>query len=592
MKRIVIQIILFCSVLFALSAETEKNCYELFQISTPSIHKMIETSESFDDALLCYQMYHSTAEIKGDKHLQVECLFQIARIYYWQTDYTRSFTATKKGLEIAKHLNDSNMLVVGYDLLAHLHDLFSPEQAEFYYQKCKQYSNPADSVDLAVSSINSYSLIDLIREIPLNVFLSLDLNSLKPLTRACLGISISKAMIASGNIDAAFLYLDDTRQYLQQHSKSTPLNAIYEYRMAQLEMYRGNTKQAWIHMEKSTAIVRKNRIMFGFVQNYILSSKIAQAEDQEVLALEYYKMSFALRDSIINSISNQNFPDELINTMKDLMSTDTVKNNRLLIALWAGLTLIAGISLLYYFKSKKYRKKSNNALASIRDHATYDLHSRMKNHLMKILYRYKDGVSYCLKQIFEAENMESAADLTVFEKDMKKVDAMVDKLLEWVEANPEMKPNISDFDVKETVQQLVIFYKIGFAPKTISYQLREDEPLMVRGDKNMLIIALEHLFHRLTNDSAKNTVFTVSVSKVNNKYVEISITDPEYKEPTLEKELFAQRVTEFETNGKAMKTADWDFNIFAEFTVRNRAKTHIEFVPEKGTLYKYLLPLG
>lgn len=591
MKRIVIQTILLCSVLFAFSAETQKKCHELSQISAPPIYKMIETGESLDDALLCYQMRIRTSEIKGDKRLQADCLFQIARIYYWQTDYTKSLATTKKALEIANHLDDRNMLVIGYDLLAHLHDLFSPEQAEFYYQKCRQYCDPADVVDLTVSSLISYSLINLTREISLNVFLSLDLNSLNPLTRACLGVSISKALSANGDIEEAARYLDYSRQYLQQHSETTPLNAMYEYRMAQLELYRGDINQAWTHLEKSTAIVKKNRFLFGSAHNYDLSSKIAQAENQEVLALEYYKRSVALRDSIINSISSQNFPDELISTMKELMSADKGKNNRLLIGLWAGLTLIAGISLLYYFKSKKYRKKNNKALASIRDHATYDLHSRMKNHLMKILYRYKDGVNYCLKQIFEAENYKSADDLMLFEEDMKKANALVDTLLEWVETNPDMKPEISDFDVNETVQQLVIFYNIGFAPKTISYQLRIDEPLMVHGDKNMLIIALEHLFHRLTNNSTKNNVINVSVSKVDDKYVEISIADPENKKPALEKEIFAQRVAEFETNGKEMKTADWDFNIFAEFSSRNRAKTQIEYTSEKGTLYKYAIPL-
>ena len=293
--------------------------------------------------------------------------------------------------------------------------------------------------------------------------------------------------------------------------------------------------------------------------------------------------------SVLSVLSAEINNDELINTMKDLMTADKAKYNRLLIGLWSGLALIAGIILLYYFKSKRYWKKSNNALASIRDHAAYDLQSRMKNHLMKILYRYKDGVSFCLKQIFEAESPKSAADLTLFEEDMKKADALVDTLLDWVETNPDMKLETSEFDVNEIVRQLVVFYKIGFAPKNISYQLQVDKPLMARGDKNMLIIALEHLFHRLTNDAAKNTMIFVSVSKTDGKYATVSISDPENQKPALEKEIFAQRVAELETTGKATQTADWDFNIFAEFTFGNRAKTHIECTPEKGTVYKYEL---
>jgi len=150
----------------------------------------------------------------------------------------------------------------------------------------------------------------------------------------------------------------------------------------------------------------------------------------------------------------------------------------------------------------------------------------------------------------------------------------------------------TEFDVNETVRQLVVFYKVGFASKTISYQLWVEEPLMVRGDKNMLIIALEHLFYKLTSDAAKNTVINVSVSKIDGKYAAISIADPQNIKPALEKEIFAQRAVELETTGKATQTADWDFNIFAEFTSRTRAKTHIECTPEKGTVYKYIIPLG
>ena len=303
-------------------------------------------------------------------------------------------------------------------------------------------------------------------------------------------------------------------------------------------------------------------------------------------------MSITLRDSIFNSISNQHFSDELINAMKDLITADRTKNHHLLIGLWTGLTLIACVSLFYFFISKRYLKKSDNVLANIRDHAAYDLHSRMKNHLMKILYNYKDSVIYYLKQIFEEENRKSDVDLTLFEKDMKKADALVDTLLGWVEKNPDMTTEKTEFDVNETVRQLVVFYKVGFASKTISYQLWVEEPLMVRGDKNMLIIALEHLFYKLTSDAAKNTVINVSVSKIDGKYAAISIADPQNIKPALEKEIFAQRAVELETTGKATQTADWDFNIFAEFTSRTRAKTHIECTPEKGTVYKYIIPLG
>jgi tetratricopeptide (TPR) repeat protein len=593
MRRYTILIILLYPFLSVHPGEPVRDLHDHSRIRSQSIRKLIETEESFDVVSLHYRTLIRLAEDKGDERMQAECLFQAARVLYWQAQYSMSLVETKRALAIAKRLNDKEMLAVGYDLLARLHYLFSPEQAQYYFRKCWQYCEQSDSVELAVSNLNSFNMIRNDREVDLNELLPIDTQPLSPLARAWLGYNIARGMLALGRTAGAAAYLEDTRRYLQQHSGACPLNAMYEFRMGQLKLREGDTEQAWGHVEKSLAIVRKNKILMGIAHNYELSSQIAQAENKESLALDFLKKNVALRDSIFKCSSNLYFPDDLIYTMMDSIAEDrarVLKKNFLVAGILSGVVL-AGASLLYYFKSARYQRKNSDALTDMKNHRTNGLHSRMKNHLMKIMYQYKTGVHYCLKQVFEAEDPVLTHYLTEFEENIQKVDRLIDDLLDWVETNPEMTPGKTDFDISGIVRQLVAFYRIGFASEFIAYRLSAHSPVMVRGDRYMLIIALERLFFSLVRNAAKNAVVQISVSGGDGRYAAIRIADPENKDQTLEKDIFAQRIAELETTGKATYTADPDFNIFAECTLRNGAKASVEHTPAKGTVYMYHMPV-
>jgi len=588
--RIIITVILTGSFLSVPAAGAARKGNDHSQ----TIRRLAETEESFDVVSIHYQTLMRTAEDKGDERIQAECLFQLARINYWQGQFSLSLAQTKQGLSISHRLNDKILLAMGYDLLARLHYMFSPEQAQYYYRKCWQYSEQTDSAELSISILNNFNMVRKDKDVALDELFAYDKPLLSPLTRTWLYYHIARALLANGRTGEATVYLGYMRQYLQHFSEASALSAMYEYLLGQLKLIEGDTKQAWEHAGKSMAIVRKNRLMQGMILNYNLASQIAQAEKNESLALNLYKKSIALQDSIFNSSSNLHFPDELINTMMDYITGDRAqapKNKYLLTGIWFGLILLAGACLLYYFKSAGYYKKSATAIANIREHKTNTLHSGMKNHLMKIMFAYKAGVSFCLKQKFNAENPDTADDIKLFEKNIHTVDRLMDSLIVWVESNPDMTTEKVEFDVTETVKQMVAFYEIGFAFKSVSCRLSADRPVMVRGDKYMFAIALEHLFFSLFKVAAENTVIHISVSEVDDCYAAIGIADPENKEKTLEKKIFSQRIAELETNGITTYTADRDFNIFAECTIRNRSKARIECTPEKGTVYHYMIPL-
>lgn len=586
-------VIMFCFCLSKQIVWAKKNRYEHKQIFSQTIQKLVETEESFEQAEKYYLTLNRTADVKGDERMQAECLLQLARIHYWQAQYSLSLEKTKRALAIAHRLDDKIILTSGYELLGRLHYMLSPEQAQYYYRKCWQYCEQSDSTELAVLILNNFNLSRKDREIVLNELLTVDMNSLSSLNQARLSYNIVRSLIANGRADEAIFYLDNVHQYLQQNSEKSPINAMYEHRMGEYHLLKGNTKQAWEHVHKSMTISRKNKIMIGMIHNYNLASQIAQSENKDHQALVLYKKSVMLRDSMLNCPANMFFLDELIYTMMDYIADDRAKaanKNYKLIVLWTGLILIAGAGLLYYFKSTGRRKKSNTALENIRDHTTNRLHSRMKNHLMKITYGYKLSVNDNMKKCYDSKKPELADIFTDFENHKKKFFYLMDSLFSWMESNPEMTPEKVEFNVTETIKQVVAFFKIAFAHKSITCQLFAEQTIMIRGDRHMLIIAMEHLFSNLFKAAAENAVVNVSVSEIDRWYVAIKIADSGNKEKTIEKEIFAQRITELETTGILTHTADRDFNIFAECTLRNHSKTRMECTPEKGTVYYYVIP--
>ncbi len=598
MKRFAIIFFLLCVFLPEYSTGTTKAWYDRDQIRTQSIQRIIDTNTSFDSARIHYQELIQAAGTEGDESLQAECLFQVALIYYWQSQYSMSLAEAKKGLAIAYRLNDKELLAVGYDLLGRLHYLFSPEQSQYYYRKCWQYSEELDSLDIIVGNLNCYNIIRNEREVLLDDMLSIDFRRLNSLSQARLGYLIARSLLADHHVDEALKYLKYTQEYLQEHKGINLLNAMYEQLLAQVALIRGDMQQARIYLEKSMRFARENNILMGVVDNYRLASEIAQAQGLEVEALDYYKKSVMLRDSIFNSASNQSFPDDLIYTMMEQVADNETlaeTKKQLLIGILLVLIVVAG-GMFYYFKSSLYQKRTANSITHIKTHSSNGFHSKMKSHLMKIMYAYKAGVSYGLKHIFETQwqpGRPEPVDLfAVFEKNMQKADNLMDALIERVEAESEMILQKEKFDVKEVIDQLVALYKIGFASKSITYHVPDDQLLVVCGDRFLLAIAMEHLFFRTVNIAAKDASIRISVATDAGDAVVFSIVDPGNREQTLEKEIFAQRIAQLEATKNVTWTADWDFNIFAECTVRNHAGSRIEYTLEKGTTYYYRFPVS
>ncbi len=578
-------------------SEPVKRGYDRDQVRTQSIQKLIETEESFDAASTYYRELIQIAESSGDERLHAECLFQVARIYYWQTKFSLSLAETKKGLNIARRLNDYELLAVGYDLLGRLHYLFSPEQAQYYYRKCWQYCEQSDSIGLSVSNFNSYNLIRPDHELSLKDLLSIDIRSLRPVSRAWLGYNIARAMLVAGRIDEALGYLDHARDFLQHHSGASPLNAMYENMLAHILLHKNEIGQAWEHWRKSFDIVRKNKMMLGFMVNYKLASEIAQAEKNDDAALDFYKKSVAVHDSIFNNVPNKYFPDDLVYTMMEYLAEEEMQakeKRHLLICVCTALCAIAGISLLYYFKSASYRKKTNIALKDMKSRTTNELHSKLKNHVMKIMYGYRAGVNFCLKHTLEiseqSDKSESTGYFGILENYMRKADAFMDNLIDRVEAQPDMKPEPVCFDAKKIIDQIIALDKISFVSKHIIFRSTIDEPVQVFGDKILFSLAMEHLFFKIVKAASKNAVISVSAENEREGYTGFCISDPENKENTVEKEIFAQRIKNIGKEADAARTADWDFNIFAECMIGNRAKIHVEFDSGKGTTYCFGMP--
>ncbi len=597
MKRFAILVILLCAFLFIDILGQDIELYDREQLRIHSIQKLIEAEKSFDATRAYYEELIRIAATTGDERMQSGCLFQLARIYYWQAQFSLSLTETKKGLEIARRLEDNELMIVGYDLLGRLHYLFSPEQAQYYYRKCWQYCEESDSVELAISNLNSYNLIRTDNEVPLNDLLSIDIQSLSPISQAWLGYNIARTMIVAGQLDEALQYLEYPRIFLEKHTVASPMDALYEHRLSQIYLLRGDTKMAWEHRNKSLQILKKNKILLGIVSNYKIASEIAQAEKHSELALIYYRKSTALRDSIFNSVPNKYFPDDLVYTMMEYLTVDEAQirqRGNMVVYILFVLCFIFGISLLYFFRSTKYRKKTDIVISDIKDDTLKGSTARLKNHLMKMMYTYKAGIYDCFQHMPEVpvknDNLHTINYFEILEKNMHKADEFMDMLFEWVKSGSGMQPRNVDFDAKEVMEQIVALYEIAFVSKHINYQMLIDDSLIVHGDKIMFAISIEYLFSKTVKASAQNVCITVSGRSENGGDAIFCVADLENKENTLEKTIFAQRIGRLETEENAMRTADWDFNIFAECAVRNHASVQVKISPEIGTAYCFSMP--
>ncbi len=563
-----------------------------------TISRLFETDVPYDTIKVNYEKLLWYAESAGDEMLQTECLFQLAHIQYMQSYYSKSLAGTKRGLEIACRLNDNDMMAVGYDLLGRLHYLLSPEQAKYYYQKSWYYCGLSDSIELATAGLNSYILVRSDYVASLDDLLSIDIDALSGLTRARLSFLIARSLVDIGNIGDALEYLSDTGKYLEQYNDASPLDLLYAQQMAKMMLIEGDIRKAQEYWDKSHAIARRNKQPMEQVNNYKIASEIAQAGAYNGKALEYYKKSIALRDSIFSTVINKNLPDELLSTMMEYVHEDMIKKKEkfhtILYAILV-LALIAGICLLYYHKSKQYREKEATAMSNIKEQTAVGFHSRLKNHLMKIMYSYKAGVSFCLKNVLKEKIQTTKADSvyysSVLEKHMDKADEFLDMLFGWVESNPDMQPEHIDFDAGYMVEQLVNLHEIAFAFKHFTYKISVGKvPMILHADKVMMAIALEHLFFRMATNAPAYTTILVSAGKNENGQFVFSISNSDDKQRTMEKEIFPRLIETLKTGGITRHTADWDFNIFEVCLRKNRAKAWFEFIPATGTTYGLTLP--
>ncbi len=569
----------------------EGEWFELDRIRGRTIYRMLEPVGSYVTMETRYTELLQTAEKTSNDTLQAACLFQLAHINYKEAHYSHSLAWAKRGMDIARQLDDCEMLAVGYELLGRLHYLYSPEQAQYYYRNCWQQCMISGNRDLAIVCLNGYTLISTDYNASLEDLLSINLDSLSGLPKARLSHLIARSLTDVGRIDDALDYLGNTWEYLKEYKETSPLNILYVQQMARIMLRKGDTQKAWEYINKGCEIAHRNKLLLKQAENYKLASEIAQAEKQETLALEYYKKSVHLRDSVLNTASNRHFPNELLDTLIGFLAEeDYVKGKGQHVTFYIVLILVfISVSILIYsYKLNTYRKKMNLAVTGIKEQVEGECRARLKNHLMKILYQYKMGTEFCVKQTLEArlqfDKTNEGAYLDILESHSRKADELVNMLLSWVEVTPDMQPQYTHFDVRHLIGQMIDLYQIIYAAKQLSYvQSPENEPLIIYGDKIMIAIAIENLFFRITRNAASNVTIHISVIRNENGQFIFSLSNTSDKQYTYGKEIFARHIENLEKGGKEIHTADWDFNIFAVCLLKNRAKAWFKFDIDTGT---------
>ncbi len=541
------------------------------------------------------------AEAEGNKLLSAECSLFLAQICYLQGEYKKSLSYVQPIPTEAKKLNNNVLMAGAYEMMGHLYYLFSPERAQFYYRMSWDYSEKSDSINAVISSLSNYSLLQRNPERASNYLFDIRTEMLNSEQRAKIGYLIARSLIDENRIDEAESYLGPLKDYLSGISGESFHRALYFREMAVLALKRGRPEEAKIYLAESNRITDRNKFVLVKAHNFGIASNIEKTLGNRYGTLAFYKDSVALRDSIMNTADNRELGNELvINLIKDLSDRSIIdrQESRPItsrsIAVLMTLILIIGASILYYLKSSNSRKpEKQDRTEAEKKNEPPDTDPNLKEHLLKIMFRYKNGVNHCIKQMTEtAETPEKHQAIRYFDnwgKSMKDADKFIDDLMHLTEKRPNMTAQRKYFRIRPVTERVVHLHKIICAAKRLNFDIDIDEAIEAYGDETLFAVATEHLMHKTTKNGLSDGTVRVSAKYVGNDVV-IQITDPDNREMSVEKKIFMQRVQSIDPNGEYTKTADGDFNVCAEFVRRNNGKIGLEIDPESGTSYRIGIP--
>ena len=363
-------------------------------------------ASNFSEALTCFNMIISTASEKNDKK-QIQCIIEAlywsAVIHIDRSDYRSAHDFLMQAMSLSESFN----LLTSYPNILNgfgriYYNLNEFETAKQFYLKAKEL--PQDSIRIITVLCN---------------------------------LSVPEYML--GNVDSAFLYLNQALQISRRHKNAVMsfiLNnfaecyrkkqcydsAFHYYQLAlatareqkiirsecfvlhnlgQLSFELGKIDSAAYYTNLANSIAKEIGFLQNSVNNYLLLSKIAKSKGQQKEALAYFEMYRALNDSISNTavLSYISQKQHMYNVSKinhqieQLIIEHRVKDqtNRyrqsILFIVSAVLLLLSGGLVFFFFQNRRLNStrktlvKNNVKIIEIIDHvssAGADLQSKLK----------------------------------------------------------------------------------------------------------------------------------------------------------------------------------------------------------------------
>ncbi|MBN1414973.1 MAG: tetratricopeptide repeat-containing sensor histidine kinase, partial [Bacteroidales bacterium] len=329
-------------------------------------------------------------------------------------------------------------------------------------------------------------------------------------------------------------------------------------------------------------------------------------------ACHFQELFISYNDSVKNYRNVQQMADlrTEFEVAQKQSEVDVLEKNRIIlriiiISLITILLLAGGLILLYYINLKKLRR------------LTSDLEERQRQleeqrEELKELNRIKDkffsvishdlrspissigGISHLIKESLEQNNLAMLTEITGYiDQTVFSLTGLLENLLNWAQSQQGKFPYSEEkLDLREIIGGVVKLFASVSLVKNIQVKLKIKPGLLIRGDRNSLMMIIRNLLSNAIKFTPQGGMITITGDLAEDGGVKIAVTDsgigiPEERIPWL----FEFRENKSTYGTEKEKGVGLGLTLVNEFVKLNKGTIEVNSTVGKGTIFTLLFPV-